>query len=388
MHLRTPWFALLLGGCFAQGLAPGEYDEGAGPTFDPNADATACSVQTQVFGPSCTGCHRPGGQVPDLTFDALEALLDGRYVVPADPAGSLVLQKMSGTAGGVMPPSGMLDADRLALVERWINEGASFDCEPGEVVEPERYHPDDFALPEVHGPDLKQGEQDCRDCHGVDLTGGVGPSCDDCHTQGWRTTCTFCHGGTADDTGAPPRDLNGVTDYIALSFAPHTEHVVGARHPAYDCTTCHTKPEDVLSTNHIFGDPVRGVAEVRFEQGLSPEGTYADGTCDNLYCHGNGRATGSAARNDGARLCDSCHPSRISGRDAWATMSGEHEDHLREGVDCSECHAATVDDASAIVGPMLHVNGTPDLAFPPGTITRNVTCSGTCHGEDHDAEDW
>ncbi len=392
-HRTTPLFALFASACLAQGVSPSDVERRDGGAFDPNAEATACAVDVQIFQPSCTGCHRPGGQAPDLTFDALPSLLDGRYVVPSAPSGSLLFRKMSNTVaageGGVMPPSGMLAAERVALVERWIAEGASFDCEPsGEVVEPTRYHPEDFALPEVHGPELKQGLQDCRDCHGADLTGGAGPSCDDCHMEGWRTTCTFCHGGTLDDTGAPPRDLSGATELAALTFGPHPAHVTGPRHAPYDCTSCHNKPENPLTPNHVFDDSP-GQADVRFDQGLSAGGDYATGTCSNLYCHGNGRTNGTVTRSDAPLDCNSCHAGPGTGRDRWATMSGEHEDHLREGVPCVGCHAATIDDADEISGPMQHVNGAVDLEFAPGTITRtDASCSGTCHGEAHDAERW
>lgn len=390
---RLALLALTGTGCLAQGLSPSEVDAGAGPTFDPNAEATACALDVQIFQPSCAGCHRPGGQVPDLTFDGLPALLNGRYVVPSNPPGSLLYRKISNTMaaneGGVMPPSGTLPADRVAFVEQWIREGASFDCEPsGEVVTPTRYHPDDFALPEVHGPELKQGLQDCRECHGADLTGGAGPSCDDCHMEGWRTTCTFCHGGTLDSTGAPPRDLSGATNLLGLTFGPHPEHVGGERHPPYDCTTCHAKPTDPLTPGHTFDD-TPGQAEVRFDEGLSAGGTYAAGECSNVYCHGDGRTNGRITREAGARLCDSCHAGPASGRAGWSTMSGEHEAHLRKGVKCVGCHGATIDDADRIIGPMQHVDGEVDLAFEPGTITRTgATCSGTCHAEEHDAEVW
>ena len=37
-------------------------------------------------------------------------------------------------------------------------------------------------------------------------------SCDDCHDEGWRTDCVFCHGGVDDTTGAPPEDIRDEAD--------------------------------------------------------------------------------------------------------------------------------------------------------------------------------
>ena len=76
-----------------------------------------------------------------------------------------------------------------------------------------KFHAEDFARPELHGPALMQGLLDCRFCHGEDLTGDAGAlSCDTCHTpadpQAWRSDCVFCHGGVENQTGAPPVNLD------------------------------------------------------------------------------------------------------------------------------------------------------------------------------------
>lgn len=371
-------------------MSPSEVDGGTPVVIDPDAEATACAAFEAVFAPRCLACHRPDVQPPDLSFEALPALVTAGLVVPGDPVGSLLFRKISGTQapneGGVMPPTGMLGADSIALVEKWIADGASFECEVGDdIPEPERYHPDDFAMAAVHGPELKLRRQDCRQCHGAQLEGAAGPSCDTCHDVGWERDCTFCHGGIDNDTGAPPRDLDEIVD--AISFAPHTEHVTEGRHAAYDCTACHLKPDEVLSIGHVFDDSPDS-REVRFDMGLSSAGSYADGTCSNLYCHGNGRTPGQVLASAGAQTCDDCHAGPNAGRDRWDTMSGEHEKHLREGLACENCHAATYDGTN-IVNPALHVNGEVDIELSEGSIVRSgATCAGRCHGEDHDNESW
>lgn len=252
-----------------------------------------------------------------------------------------------------------------------------------------RFHPPGYLGAEVHGRDLTTGVADCRTCHGTDLAGltGVGPSCDGCHPPDWRTTCTFCHGGAADLTGAPPRDLRGLTEREAQTFRPHPEHVALGNHRAYDCTECHTKPTDVLSDGHVFDDSP-GAAEVTFEHGLSAGGVYeGGGSCTNLYCHGNGRTRGAYTHERARPTCDTCHAGPTSTR--WASLSGRHADHLREGVRCFECHSRTVDGQGDILNGDVHVNGVKDLDFASGQITRtNGQCSGSCHLERHVGRTW
>ena len=256
----------------------------------------------------------------------------------------------------------------------------------GSTITGDRHHPNDWALPENHGLGLKTQSEDCRQCHGGDLTGGGSApvGCDGCHASGagWRTDCTFCHGGTDNQTGAPPRDLRGATDRASLTFPAHTAHVTAsANHVAFDCTSCHVKPTDVLSAGHVFDDTPDGKSEVTFAGGLSPTGTYATGTCSTLYCHGTGvGSTGSVRVSDGARNCGSCH--------AASPTTGQHSRHRRLGYACYECHGDTVDQSGNIVRPELHVNGRKDTKFGTSTIVfRSGTCTGTCHGQGHQ-ERW
>src|SRR5256885_1081945 len=131
------------------------------------------------------------------------------------------------------------------------------------------HHPPGWADSSTHGAAAKLVAEDCRGCHGTDLTGGTwnngtttvaAVSCDGCHTAGWRTNCVFCHGGTHDTTGAPPRDITGET--VNLVFLKHQQHInAGTDHVAYDCVECHAKPTDALTPNHWF-DNTPGWAEV------------------------------------------------------------------------------------------------------------------------------
>jgi predicted CxxxxCH...CXXCH cytochrome family protein len=252
-----------------------------------------------------------------------------------------------------------------------------------------------------HGIAAKMQEQACTSCHGADLTGGAGPSCDSCHDangdgtpdDSWRTTCTFCHGGAdGDATGAPPQDIDDNTNPATITFPAHRAHVYATdKHVAWDCTQCHVKPTNILSEGHIFlGDDTPGRADLHFADGLSPVGHYTGQTCSNLYCHGDGQgANGSIDADAGARHCDSCHPSLASDHNRWDSMSGDHEDHLDKDIGCHECHGlTTADDVSIVPDPSHHVNGVADVKLPAGMSRVGNECTGSCHGETHDGRNW
>jgi predicted CxxxxCH...CXXCH cytochrome family protein len=292
-----------------------------------------------------------------------------------------------------------LDEEPAGVLFDWIKAGAPTECENTVEKGPAKtYHTEGWVDEEVHGLAAKFQEDDCIQCHGEDLAGGpVGVSCDGCHESGWREDCTFCHGGEDNTTGAPPRDISNETVVSLLSFQPHTIHVTTNWSAGYECTQCHTERTDVLSTGHLFvGDTTPGVAEVSFTAGLSSAASYdGNGACSNLYCHGNGRGNNGAEVHTATDIsCTSCHPDASSSRDDWKDMSGEHEDHLRRGAVCSQCHGATVDANQNIIDPTLHVNGSVQIQ-PESPVVWNATaktCTGECHigdkDEDHEDEEW
>lgn len=247
------------------------------------------------------------------------------------------------------------------------------------------YHPAGFAAAEVHGLEAKMQTQVCTSCHGEDLTGGTaGVSCDACHASGWKSDCTFCHGGTENSTGAPPEDIDDSTTDI--SFPEHGAHVTETIHSAFDCVQCHTKPTDAMSSGHLFvGDTTAGAAEMNFLDGLSPAGTYSTSAgCDNLYCHGNGQEGNTGDAHSGeTSSCTMCHADARSGR----SLSGEHGEHVGR-FDCDECHGTTVTGSDTISTPANHVNGVRDLDLPAGIEYNNGRCDGDCHGEDHRGRNW
>ena len=84
----------------------------------------------------CISCHPSGGGSGglDLESDLCGTTVgvaaqdyDGILVVAGDHASSVLWNKMSdsGTYGGVMPLGGALSSDVVAIVEAWIDDGAT-----------------------------------------------------------------------------------------------------------------------------------------------------------------------------------------------------------------------------------------------------------------------
>jgi predicted CxxxxCH...CXXCH cytochrome family protein len=366
-----------------------------------------CGVQ-QIFHDDCLTCHSTSGALGslDLETDPYTALVDVpaaadgtlTLVIAGDPDNSFLVQKIEGTQasglGGRMPAGTPLPQTSIDLIRKWITDGASDVCTgPIDTGPVGAYHPAGWADSDVHGLAAKMQDQQCISCHGADLTGdGDAVSCDSCHTEGWRTDCTFCHGDPADGTGSPPRHISGLDDGALASFIPHRAHT--SANPIaveFDCVQCHTKPTDVLTPGHIFvGDSTPGEAEANFSGGLSKAGVFtaSTNTCSNLYCHGTGRGNnGQAVDTMASVTCHTCHSDMSTGG-RWGTMSGEHSKHLGEGLGCHECHASTASSNTAIGDKTLHVNGAKDVVFAGSMVRTNGTCTGTCHGEPHDARSW
>lgn len=97
--------------------------------------AAPVSFQKQVrplLEKQCAGCHAggaaPGGGYVMTTRDLL--LKGGRHgaaIVPGKSADGTLLKYVTGEMQPKMPPGGALDMESIALLRRWIDEGAKFD---------------------------------------------------------------------------------------------------------------------------------------------------------------------------------------------------------------------------------------------------------------------
>jgi len=187
--------------------------------------------------------------------------------------------------------------------------------------------------------------------------------------------CTgVCH-GTTGANAAPPKDLAGNTAATAKGVGAHQAHLTTSTwRRDIPCASCHTVPLTSDAPGHRDGD---NLAEVKFDT-LNPAGTYANTTCSNQYCHGNGRGnTGTIGWLAAGPLpCTGCHATN------GTNMSGDHRRHIvEENMKCSECHQTVVDANMGIIAPQLHVNGVHEVKMANGTYSPATRqCSNTgCH---------
>jgi len=102
----------------------------------------ATQIQAQILNPACTACHTDDGRTPSSNLNlksgvAISNLVNvasvGKAgavrVIPGNPSGSYLIQKLEGAADIVglrMPRNGppYLTTDQVALIRQWIQNGA------------------------------------------------------------------------------------------------------------------------------------------------------------------------------------------------------------------------------------------------------------------------
>jgi WD40 repeat protein/mono/diheme cytochrome c family protein len=84
-----------------------------------------------VFKKSCTGCHHPGklkGQLDLTTYDAaIKGGKNGALVKPGDAKTSMLMEEITGEEPSMPKEGDPLSKDELALIEKWIAQGAKDD---------------------------------------------------------------------------------------------------------------------------------------------------------------------------------------------------------------------------------------------------------------------
>jgi WD40 repeat protein len=108
--------------------------EGTAPAAKAGEEAVSYHRQVRpLVQRNCVGCHQPAKTLGKLLMTSYEAFakggLTGEPWVPGKPAESLVVWYLRGThEKQVMPQGGpALPADQIALIERWIAQGAKDD---------------------------------------------------------------------------------------------------------------------------------------------------------------------------------------------------------------------------------------------------------------------
>lgn len=265
--------------------------------------------------------------------------------------------------------------------------------EPGNLQWKHQYH-------------ITAANLDCADCHAsvVDSTLAiVNPNlhingspdtltadtskCNVCHGDG-PISCTSCHGGLDNSTGAPPFGLEDETLTSQLAVGAHTTHIEGGSlADPFECSDCHIVPVTLTANGHLGAD---NIAELNWSSLAGNSSTWNRTTaeCSNIYCHGN--FSGGYSSNSpiwtgtGQANCGSCHDIGANPED----LSGKHKKHfVDENIACRNCHSLTQGQNIAIVGPQYHIDGEKTVSFSFIGNFNNGTCSGLpngCHG----SENW
>jgi ankyrin repeat protein len=76
---------------------------------------------------NCVPCHGAAQQSSGMRLDRKSAVINRRGVVPGSPENSLLLFRISGTEYGLqMPPTGALKPEQIAVIKKWIEQGADW----------------------------------------------------------------------------------------------------------------------------------------------------------------------------------------------------------------------------------------------------------------------
>jgi len=95
----------------------------------PAADSISFSDQVvPIFQAQCQACHNSQtalGGWDSTTFEAVTTTGNSRNVViPGDIENSVLAQRVTGTQGAIMPPSGQMSEDEIQIILDWIAAGA------------------------------------------------------------------------------------------------------------------------------------------------------------------------------------------------------------------------------------------------------------------------
>ncbi len=104
----------------------------------------------------CQGCHQPAKADGDYVMTQFERLVKGgesgsAAIVPGKPEESRLVEMITPEDGEAAMPQGKppLDSQSIALIVRWIREGANDDTPPNAGFRYDQDHPPIYALPPV-----------------------------------------------------------------------------------------------------------------------------------------------------------------------------------------------------------------------------------------------
>ena len=111
------------------------------PTPTPTV-SFATQIQQQIFNPACTACHTDEGRTPSSNLNLKSGVSISNLVnvasvgkagavrvIPGNPTGSYLIQKLEGASDIVglrMPRNGppFLTTEQVTLIRQWIQNGA------------------------------------------------------------------------------------------------------------------------------------------------------------------------------------------------------------------------------------------------------------------------
>ncbi len=263
----------------------------------------------------------------------------------------------------------------------------------------------DRTSPGFHAYEANKGLATCQGCHGTALTGlSTAVSCGQCHdaalpsgVASWKVNCVMCHGGSGNQTGAPPKATWGnLADTTRVGA--HATHVTGtATAPAVTCNVCHVNPADALAAGHIDATPTAEVtwSGLAVARGAAPTWTRGTATCSNTYCHGqftNGNIANALVWTQvgtGKAACGTCH---------GLPPGGSHPVVSAALTGCSSCHPQTMNASGqliAIASGGMHLDGavqasggihpagwtdTASPAFHAYSANNGISSCQGCHG--------
>lgn len=289
-----------------------------------------------------------------------------------------------------------------------------------------------------HGAGYATYPDQCRQCHGQELTGGItGIGCSDCHlgphpvpfpshrlNTNQTNDCAPCHGATLQGSGNAPSCTSchillpaGTVPVLNQCNSCHGNPPNGAVYPnisglhakhtnlayvATTCTICHYGGGSGTATH---GSQLT----VAFRSTYNENGVIAsratNGTCSGVSCHGGVTTPAwSTGRINVSTDCSICHadgtalPAATKPYNSF--YSGQHTLHaITYAIPCRDCHDMTITSGgnshfsnlsthSLELAPALTIR--PEVVYTGGTCNPGITPlpNTFVFGHCHDTKPW
>ena len=141
-HVARLTFVVLGVSAIGFGTSCGSSSSPSAPSGQTNTVTFSTQIQQQIFNPACIACHTDEGRTPSSNLNlktgvsianlvnvASVGKAGATRVVPGNPSGSYLIQKLEGApdiVGLRMPRNGppFLTTEQIALIRQWIQNGA------------------------------------------------------------------------------------------------------------------------------------------------------------------------------------------------------------------------------------------------------------------------